>query len=163
MDKSKTQDWTAINNIVDKTATFLSKPYPTYVNLFLGWYLKLEKTNYDIQNATLKKWIIDGIPYMKMMINLMNREVSKIEKLLHELLTSSLSLDQKTQKSKIYYEGLRDTTQTVIDFIGCKNDFGEWYVNLLNEYASMPIVKKEIGFFDMSCLTNRNKLLNMSS
>lgn len=156
----KQSDWKEINHIVNKTLQFLSKPYSRQVNNFLDWYLSLPKIEYDINNQQLKTWVLNGIPQMKTIVILMNYEISKIETLIDRLLTSNMTLDQKYQRTKTFYEGIKDVTNTVIEFIGCRNQFGNWYLNLLRYYDG-SLITKDLNYFENTCLEERNKLLKI--
>jgi len=154
--------WSKINDNVSSTAVFLSKPYPSDVNNFLKWFQSIEQKPMQVtaSNTTLKNWLIKGIPYMKRMVVLMNSEIKNLEKILTNIYKMQLSAPEKINYSKTYYEGIKSILETTIEFLGCRNKFGEWYVNLLRAYGDNPIIRSNIDFFQDTCLTDRQRLLS---
>ena len=154
-------NWSKVNNIVHQALTFLADPYPNQVKNYLDWYMSIEKDKIDIQNPHFRNWIVLGIPKMKLIVNLLNKEINKIDAMLQKIFTASIPLQQKTQKSKIYYEGIKDVSQIIVGFIGCRDDFNLWYLKLLRFYKNIPAVKSNIDYFEETCLLNRQKLLKI--
>ena len=140
-------NWDQIDAITEKIVFFLYKPYKTDVDKFMTWYESLDRTKVGVvsrDNKMLKQWLHNGIPYMKKIIELMNREIKKIENGIEKIFALQISLLEKHQLSKDYYENIKTVLETIVDFLGCRNDLGQWYVNLLKLYTDDPAIKSNI-------------------
>jgi hypothetical protein len=153
--------WKNINSIVHKTMVFLRKPYPADVTNFLNWYQSIEQKPMlvSLSNTKLKKWLIDGIPYMKRIVVLMNGEIKNLDKMLTNIYKMQLSAPEKINYSKVYYDGIKNILETIVEFLGCRNKFGQWYINLLRAYGNDPTIKANINFFQDTCMEDRQRLL----
>lgn len=162
MSKS-TLDWNKINKTVIKTVEFLKPVYPTQIQNFNSWYNRLDKKKINkITDPKLKQWVIQGIPQMKVIIILMNREIDGILKRLCQMKLLDPSLVKSTQTGRIYMEGIETISETIVEFLGCRNQVGEWYIKLLKEYSDNAQVRNEYQYFEYACQTNQIFLLDPS-
>ena len=133
-------NWTKINDIIHRTLTYLSTTHPTYVNKLLDWYLSVEKEKMSVQQPEFRRWVIAGITPMKTITTILNREIEQL----------------KGQKDKV-----KILAETIIEFLGCREQFNYWYLSLLKQYANLPQVNSNIPFFEEACLTNRQRSLKI--
>lgn len=159
----KNLNWQDINESVFDALTLLKVKYPKDVHNFLDWYYKLEKKSYNQNDNKFKNWLYDGIPKMKRIVVLLNQEVKLNDNLLQNLFTSDKNLNQKTSESQEYYRNIRDISETIVNFLGCRKKIGQWYVKLLEVYRKESKFANNIDFFKDACSTTQIRLLQSKS
>ncbi len=156
--------WKNINNIVFTGLSILKDTNSQSVTEFLDWYDKIDQktvTVADPTNQIFKNWVIKGIPQMKKIDMLMNKEVKKLDNSITQIILSKNNLSDKIKLKKQYYEKIKIILQSVIELMGCRNDFGQWYIGFLKLFPQEPAVKNNIHFFELECLIDRTKLLKL--
>ena len=151
-------NWKNVTPVITRTLEFLSQPYPKQVKDFLNWYEQMAGKSLPLNQ--LQPWIIQGIPKMKTVTTLLNNEITKVDQRLQQLFTSSQDLSIKTQQSQFYYEALRDLSDLTIDFIGCREELGNWYLGLLRKLTHLKPVQNNIAYFEDVCLRTRKQRLS---
>ncbi len=149
-------NWQNITPTITKTLDFLSQPYPKQVNDFLNWYEQMAGKSLPLPQ--LQSWIVQGIP--KMVTTLLNNEITKVDQRLQQLFTSSQDLSIKTKESQFYYESLRNLSDLMIDFVGCREELGTWYLGLLRKLINLKPVQNNIAYFEDICLRTRKQRLS---
>jgi len=156
-------NWTKINDNVHGIISFLSSKDKDFAKKFLRWYMSLEKSKTNIKETELQQWIIDGIPKMKGLIAVLNREIEYIQKMQQRVLTSPISIKLKSQKSKFNYQAAKNILNSTIVLIGCRDDINRWFLSMMKEYQEIYQIRSQIEFFENICINKQLTLLKMKN
>lgn len=159
--------WSKVNPIVVQALEFLSSKYKKEVEAFLTWYQQKVGSTTSLYTPEMRTWVIQGIPKVKTIINLLGKELDLIDSRLDRIFTSSATQEQIRIQSRAYREGKADLDRLLVAFLGCREGLGAWYIGMLNllalRFPSLPIFRNTIPYFEDVCFKSQHRLLRIQS
>lgn len=153
-------NWRNVNAIVYRTLNFLRDTYPEDVLQFLRWYEQREGSPLPVTNPEMINWIVAGIPRVKRIVELLSREIEKLNRKIDQILSQRGRGAELFQRARPLQEGINLIKEEIIRFIGCRQDMSLWFLGFLNSIASRRIAARNaLEYFTDVCLRTRVEVL----
>lgn len=122
-------NWKDINKQVHYVLEYLykRKKYNEDIKKFLSWYDNLN-------NMAFKSWLQNGITPMTLIIKDLNNEIKLWDDSYNKIIKSNDKTNIKLNATKKYNIILKEINSLIIEILGCRNKFGQWYIGLLEQY-----------------------------
>lgn len=155
-------NWPHVNEIVVITLRFLQEPYPGKVKDFLNWYQEMEGSKLPITSSKMINWIKKGVVHVKQIITLLEREIEKLARIIQEIYNSPGTPSSHLEKSAKFSEGQVLIERLIVEFLGCREGVGKWFLGILQLLADKGVefAENNLEFFAKRCLEKRVELLH---
>ena len=161
----QTINWNKVNPVISSSLEIIQTTYPNQVGAFLDWYEQQAGSTRSIYDPVMVQWVIDGIPRVRSIITALNKEIDTRLARVTRTATGPGTVQTKIEATKRDRDTIKGLRELIVDFLGCRNQLGEWFVGLLDllaaRFPQKAVFRNTIPDFQNICLVNRQALLSL--
>lgn len=148
-------NWKKASKAIEDVGYILMTKYPDQIGRLLNWYEKEVGNKAALDTPEMIKWVIAGIPIMRTITEILNKELEIRQNKLQKMYQQSVSAEGTMTQTKGTRDAINNFEDLIDEFLGCRGNVAEWYVSILRYLASVrpgeKVFQNTIPYFDTVC------------
>ncbi len=148
-------NWKKASKAIEDVGYILMTKYPDQIGRLLNWYEKEVGNKAALDTPEMIKWVIAGIPIMRTITEILNKEREIRQKELQKMYQQSASVKDMLARTEGKYQAINNLENLIYEFLGCTGSIADWYLSILIYLASIrpaeKVFQNVIPFFQNIC------------